>query len=274
VPDHDIQLRIPETLRPWVLDAQTPRAAPAPLPNVRIPDAATSLVFRTDAAGRSDLVVIGPQTRAGYYAGKDVPTCVRLRLRPGRARPLLDVTPRDLVDRTANLADLWGGPATTLVRRLERAGGEPELIVAWLGAALLARVPEQSRLDRSELAVSATMAVAAQRRLDSVAREVAVSERHLRTLFETEVGVSPKHFARIQRLRRVLAATGRQPVNGAGPHAGPGATFSGGGWAGVARDAGFYDQAHLTTDFRAMMGVPPGAFADGRLPPTVACAAR
>jgi AraC-like DNA-binding protein len=253
-------LRIPETLRPWVLDAQAERAAPEPLPNIRVPDASTSVVFRTDATGRSDLMVIGPQTRAGYFTGTDLPTCVRLRLRPGRARPLLDVAPRDLVDRVANLGDVWGEPATALVRRLEQAQGDPDLVVAWLGQALLTRVPEQSRLDRSELAVSATAAVAAQRQLTAVARKVAVSERHLRTVFETEVGLSPKHYARIHRLRRVLAATER--------------ASAGGGWARVATDAGFYDQAHLTADFRAMMGVPPGAFAQGRLPAATGCTAR
>jgi AraC-like DNA-binding protein len=247
-------LPIPLSLRDWVVDARTPWAAQPPQPNIRVPDAATSLVFRTTAAGHSQLVVIGPQTRASYFTGKDLPTCVRLRLRPGRARPLLGIAPRDLVDRSAPLADFWGEPALALAERLAGAHGDPHHILAWLGAALVDRIPDQPRMDRSDLAVSATGAVLGGPRLDAAARDVAVSERHLRAVFEAEVGVSPKYYARIDRLRRVLAAA-RAP-----------GLAEGGGWARLARDAGFYDQAHLTTDFRTMMGVPPAAFLRGHLP--------
>ncbi|MEV4086355.1 hypothetical protein AB0J43_39450, partial [Nonomuraea fuscirosea] len=56
-------------------------------PLVHLPDAGTNLIFRTTPAGRGDLLVIGPRTRASYHVGKDLPFCLRLRLRPGAARP-------------------------------------------------------------------------------------------------------------------------------------------------------------------------------------------
>jgi AraC-like DNA-binding protein len=84
---------------------------------------------------------------------------------------------------------------------------------------------------------------------------VGVSERHLRNLFAREVGLSPKHFARISRLRKVLALAGRRQ------------------WAAVAEDAGFFDQAHMISDFRALMGVSPAAYLAGKLPAVTPCTA-
>ena len=84
-------------------------------------------------------------------------------------------------------------------------------------------------------------------------RRLHVSERRLRALFADGVGLSPKHFARIDRVRTVLAAA------------------SGVRWADVAAAAGYYDQSHMTSEFRHLMGVPPTAFAAGRRPAARRC---
>ncbi|MFB9839272.1 hypothetical protein ACFFNX_44730, partial [Actinoallomurus acaciae] len=107
---------------------------------VHVPDTATAVVFRTTADGRGDLVVVGPRTRAAYFAGKDLPLCLRVRLRPGTARPLLGVPISALVDRTTLLAELWGDAAVRLERRLTRLDGDRRLILEQLETALRARM--------------------------------------------------------------------------------------------------------------------------------------
>ena len=76
----------------------------------------------------------------------------------------------------------------------------------------------------------------------AVAAELGVSERHLRRVFRETVGVSPKAFARIARFHRALGAA-REDARA--------------GWAGIAAAAGYYDQAHLIAEFRAIAGVTP-----------------
>ena len=221
---------------------------------VQEPEVATVLAFRTTAERRSDLVVVGPRTRGSYNPGKPLPVCIRVRLRPGRARELFGVPVRELADRAVPLTDLWGRAARDLTSRLVDAGADTGLAVARLTAAL------RSVSSVDGLLVDGLLVASAMRqmelpgaRLSEVADRLGVSERHLRNLFAREVGLSPKHFARIKRVRTVLALAGSRP------------------WAEVASRAGFFDQAHMIGDFRSMMGVSPGAFLAGRLPAVTPC---
>ncbi|MGI5227753.1 helix-turn-helix domain-containing protein [Actinoallomurus sp. CA-142502] len=221
---------------------------------VHVPDTATALVFRTRADGRGDLVVVGPRTRAAYFAGKDLPVCLRVRLRPGTARPLLGVPISALVDRVTPLADLWGDAAVRLERRLTRLDGDRPLILHQLEAALAARTRGPDARDGLVGAAAAALAARRPERLSDLARRMGVSERHLRDLLAEGAGLTPKAFARIARLRDALAHGGRSP-----------------GLAQLAAATGYYDQSHMTAEFRSMMGVPPGAFFAGRLPTLQRC---
>jgi hypothetical protein len=174
-----------------------------------LPDTATTLVFRTTAAGRSDLLVVGPRTRASYFAGKDLRVCINVLLRPGTARPVLGVPISQLVDRVTPLPDLWGAPGARIERRLAGLGGDGKLIVKHLEAALRARIEIQppAGLLHARLVNTAAKALSAPRsaHLPDLARRLAVSERHLRHLLTEGTGLPPKSFARITRLRHALS---------------------------------------------------------------------
>jgi AraC-like DNA-binding protein len=59
------------------------------------------------------------------------------------------------------------------------------------------------------------------------------------------VGLTPKRFARVRRLQRLLGEIhGNSVVD----------------WAEVAARHGYYDQPHLINDFRALTGVTPGEY--------------
>ncbi|MEW9533854.1 helix-turn-helix domain-containing protein [Microbispora sp. NPDC049125] len=226
---------------------------------VHVPDTATALVFRTTAAGHSDLLVVGPRTRASYHAGKDLPVCLKIRLTPGTARPLLGLPISELVDRVTPLADLWGDSAVRLERRLADLDGDCDLILKHLGTALQARIGMLPRDDLAcgRLVRTAATALSARRpaRLPDLARRLAVSERHLRHLLTEGTGLPPKSFARTARLRHALTCGRARSAR----------------LAQLAAMAGYYDQSHMTAEFRSMMGVSPGAFFAGRLPALQPC---
>ncbi len=222
---------VDQRLRPWVsaiahqrLDAVT---------HVHAPDTATTLVLCSASEGA---FVIGPRDRARYHAGPPARRTV-VRLAPGRAQAVLGVPADELAGRVVPLGELWSG-ADAL---------EP----AALTSALLRRV---ASIDpgRSDLVHAAT-GLLRTRGVAETAVALNVSERQLRAVFTRAVGLSPKRFARVDRVRRVVAR-GRR-----------------GGWARVAVELGYFDQAHLSAEFRAVMGVSPGAFARGDLPAATYC---
>lgn len=84
-------------------------------------------------------------------------------------------------------------------------------------------------------------------RVDELATTAGVSARQLERQFATHVGLSPKRFLRVLRFQQVLAVL-RDPSS------------SSAGWADVAAQHGFYDQAHFINDFKAFTGETPGAW--------------
>lgn len=204
------------------------------------PDHAVTLALRLDEGFRRDLVVMGPRTRAVYHAAEPGRSWLKLRLKPEAAQGLLGGAAAELVDQAVPLAAVTGD---RVARRLVAEG--PLTLLAGLSA----RVDT----DQTMLVRRATGLLATGMKVAETARRLHISERQLRTVFATILGISPKQFATISRVRTVIDRAERRPL------------------AQVAVEAGYYDQAHLTTEFKALMGVPPAAFAQGKMPAATAC---
>lgn len=225
-------LVVPPALLRWVAGIDV--AAAAGSPAVAVPDHAITLLLRSD---KRELIVMGPRTRAGYHVSAPGHSCVRVRMRPGRAQALLGRPLRDLADRTLPLRELPG-------LDVDHFAADP---IAALEEALAGRPEPPDRLEEAaRLLAGATVATTAAR--------LHISERRLYTLFTDGTGLSPKNFARIDRVRTVLAADA-------------------GRWSDIAATAGYYDQSHMTAEFRHFMGVPPAAFTAGRRPAATPCTA-
>lgn len=223
---------MPPVLLPWVAGIDVATAGPSPA--VDVPDHATTLLLRSD---RRELIVMGPRTRAAYHDAAPGHSCVRVRMRPGRAQALLGRPLNGLADGVLPLRDLPG-------LDVDELAADP---VAALEKALAGRPSPSERLDEAvRLLVGSSVTETAAR--------LHIGERRLHALFTDATGLSPKRFARIDRLRTVLAADA-------------------GRWADIAATAGYYDQSHMTAEFRRFMGVPPAAFTAGRRPAATLCAA-
>jgi AraC-like DNA-binding protein len=117
---------------------------------------------------------------------------------------------------------------------------------AALDAALVPRAPEPSDayLDLLGL-VGAMISDRALVRVDQVAALGGLSVRSLQRLFAGYVGVSPKAVLARYRLQDAAAAIDAGEVDDL---------------AGLAVSLGWFDQAHFSRDFRAVVGVPPSAY--------------
>jgi AraC-like DNA-binding protein len=237
---------VPPPLRPWFSTITAGRLAGPARTVQEPPDHAVALTLRTVPGAGGEWLATGPRTVALYSHGVPGPSCLTLRIRPGRAAALLGgrlvTAPAGLTDRAVPLSELSPRLADELASGLV---GEP---VGALLDRLAAALPQTSTSD-DPVAVAAELLGEG---VAEAARRLHLSERHLRTLFVRRVGIAPKRFARIERVRTVLA---RAPEK----------------WRDAAADAGYADQSHLTAEFRRLMGVTPTAWAADRLPPPRAC---
>lgn len=211
------------------------------VPLVALPRAEVQVVVRFGPSAERglDVHVMGPKRTAHRKLIRRGQSSVTARLDVGAAVNVLGVPGALVADRITALADLWGEARTErLLDRLSGTRSQREAAEV-LGAALAER--------RAEPDPNAGLARAAAARLpaapvSTVAAELGVSERHLRRVFRRTTGLGPKTFVRLFRFHHALelARDGAQT-----------------GWAGVAAAAGYYDQAHLIAEFRALAGTTP-----------------
>jgi methylphosphotriester-DNA--protein-cysteine methyltransferase len=179
-------------------------------------------------------VVAGPDTGPG---APGVGVISGLRLRTGHAGAVLGVPAHELRDRRVSLEDVWGRAGVELAARLDEAPSA-EARQALLADAVAARA---AAADPLALGAIALLAERPERRVAELARELAVSERHLRRRLHAAVGYGPKTLARIVRFQRLLALA----------QAGTGRL------ADLALDAGYFDQPHMTGEVSRLAGAPP-----------------
>jgi AraC-like DNA-binding protein len=84
------------------------------------------------------------------------------------------------------------------------------------------------------------VASSGQSSVDALATETGWSRRHLERRFRDELGLGVKEAARVLRFERTVAVLDQRPANG---------------YAGLAAECGFYDQAHMANEWRRLAGV-------------------
>jgi AraC-like DNA-binding protein len=172
---------------------------------------------------------------------------VAAMFRPAGFRGLLDRPLHTITDRWVPAADVLGPDATALGRALPDL--ETGQAVAALADLLARRAAERSLPPAAAEVTALAERVAADRsltRVEQLAEVAGTSVRRLQRAFADHLGASPKWVIRRYRLLEA-AERARQDDR---PD-----------WAGVARQLGYSDQAHLVREFTRLVGVPPARYA-------------
>lgn len=178
--------------------------------------------------------------RMGFVGKVDL---LGIRFAVGQARPFLGLPLSELCDTVALLEALRKPDLLALHGRLSESSRLSErvgLLEAWL----------MNRLTTgktSSALIPISLAHLRQQTLPipQLAQELGVSQRQLERLYAAQVGMSPKHYARLVRVDGArVALKGAQSA------------------AGVAVDYGFYDQSHFIREFSAVVGMTPAAYAN------------
>ena len=170
-----------------------------------------------------------------------------VRFRAGCFRPFWQAPISQLTDRVVPAARLFGDRAEktrqAIMRGAASDGEMTALAEALLGSVLPSRDPVAEQVADMVACITADPAL---RRVDQLAAASGLTARNLQRLFADYVGVSPKWVMRRARLHEAAerADSGEQVD-----------------WAELAASLGYADQAHLTRDFTATIGIPPTRYA-------------
>ncbi len=199
-----------------------------------------------------------PCEYAALVAGlHDAPAVVRQRadaygihvfLTPLGARSTLGVPSAELTSRVVDLGDLWGREASLLVDRLASTRSWSERF----------QILDQAFISRLQPARAVPEIIGAWRelarthgglRIGDLAGAAGWSRRHFVHRFRDSLGVTPKVAARVFRFERACWLIKQRLT-----------------LADVAVASGYYDQAHMNREWRALAGCAPQAWIAAQLP--------
>ena len=252
-----------EALAPFVEYYWIPRwdlRGEAPYAQTILPHPNVNLVFEASGAG-----IFGVDRRLFTRSLSGLGLAFGVRFLAGCFRPFWQAPISQLTDRVVPAARLFGPQAEKTRQAIMRASagsagsagsggsadsGDAEAdarMIEYVEALLTSVRPERDRMAEQVAAlVSCIIADPGLRRVDQLAAASLMTARSLQRLFADYVGVSPKWVMRRARLHEAAQrADSGEPVD----------------WALLASDLGYADQAHLTRDFTATLGVSPTRYA-------------
>ena len=203
-----------------------------------------------DPPGRYDTLAGGLHTTPALITHDGRQSGVQIALSPLGARALFGGMPAaELARRDLPATEVLGPAAAELHERLRQAASWPGRF-ALLDQVLLRRAD----LDRQPAAdVTAAWRILTRSggtiRASELAAETGWSPRYLQRRLRAETGLTPKAAARVTRFDRARRLLQRQAATGEATHL-----------AGLAAQCGYYDQAHLAREFRALAGCAPSAW--------------
>lgn len=255
-----------EALRPYIAwyAGYRQRGVPPAL-HRGLPSPSLTLIFTLDeplmivahpdpgqSAGDFGTLLGGLHASPALIAHGGAQSGIQVALKPLGARALLGLPAGELAFMDVPAEAVLGADCARIHDRIRAAGSWPERFCVLDQAFAALR-------DRHDAAATAEIGWAWRLLLRSggtvpvseLAVQTGWSSRHLASRFRAEIGLGPKAAARVIRFdrarRRLLGSAGTGPhLRGAGL-----------GLADLAAACGYFDQAHLAREFRALAGCPP-----------------
>jgi AraC-like DNA-binding protein len=165
-----------------------------------------------------------------------------VRLKPEGAAYLIGERMQEFVNEKIDLGNLFNAGEVSLLEEMLMEASDSATRFARIESVLLRNL-RQRQPDPVVCRAAQCLRRNPSLRVGRLAAKLDVCERHLSRGFRTMFGASPKQFARVARVEKILAMR-----------------RGGSAWADIAYACGFADQAHMINDFDAIVGEPPEQF--------------
>lgn len=191
----------------------------------------------------SGAIVSGAYGRSFVIDPAQQASIIGVHFKSGGAFPFLGVSAAELASAHADLESLWGRRGVVELRERLCGAQDPAERFNLLEGALMRHVFRPLRRhDAVSFALQHLRQAHGRTCLRRLAKQAGLSQRRFIEVFDAEVGMRPKLFARVLRFQRAV----RLAWNEDSPD-----------WARLALACGYCDQSHLIRDFREFSGLCP-----------------
>lgn len=203
---------------------------------------------RAECGSTNGTMICGVHSE-GYIISIDRKISVMgVHFKPGGSTSFLTLPARELYNQRVGLDELWQGRAAELRDRLiEAPTTENRFLILEQFLLRVMQLPDRATALQEHRHPVVDFALQEFRRsptptVRAVINQIGCSDRHFNQLFRDQVGLTPKLFCRVRRLRQVLyRIAGKGQID----------------WADLAFTCGYFDQAHLISDFRSLTDCTP-----------------
>ena len=192
-----------------------------------------------------ETVVVGPQgsRRIQLYISGEV-HIFNILLQPAALNRLVGINMTSLVNEGISARDVIGKGALLLSDAVRSAADFLSRVAAaerWFGM----MQDDSSAPDGIDHTSRLLLASQGRVRIDHLVKLSGLSARHFQRRFTSQVGLSPKLYARTIRFDAALTAHRNEPIKS---------------WTRIAHEAGYFDQAHFIRECHALVGLGPSQF--------------
>ncbi|MFK5856626.1 MAG: helix-turn-helix domain-containing protein [Bacteroidota bacterium] len=221
-----------------------------------LPDGSTSIIFNiggeiriTDSNGNkktyTDNLIIGAQKKYIVLQTIKQTNIIGIKFKQGEAFHFFNIPMAQFTDGIANLSDVLTDENNTLGKGLINASTEDEVarILDYyffinVEAQTSASVVVKSVINKVQASESPVL-------IKDICETENISNKHLISLFNKKVGLSPKLLYRINKFTKVIELLQvKTNVN----------------WPQIAYECNYYDQAHLINEFKNFSGLLPSEY--------------
>ena len=221
-------------LEAWQFDASAPQTREV------LPHPSIQLVF---APKRSRIYGVQLSRFVRRLVGNE--RIFGIKFRPGAFYPFLRKPVSSLADTSIVVTELFPEAADTENEVLACRHDEEMVHVAT--HFLLANLPPRDpNVDRARQIVEEIANDSSITRVEHLIARWDIHERTLQRLFDRYVGASPRWVIKRYRIYEALESVG---------------TAARAGWADLAQNLGYFDQAHFSNDFKKLVGCSPSEYA-------------
>ncbi len=203
-----------------------------------LPKPGATIVIKVNESSREVYpILVGPHLRRFETELNRGESCWIIALKPGATFNWLNVSGAEIRDKVFPLGKI-NNMLSDRIERIFRLGPSFDALNE-----VLIPLKSNGKLDpRLDMAINLLVASNGLKSISEVSMQVGMNNRQLQRKFKEVIGFSPKKFARVLRLNSAIKhfRYGRDS-----------------NWTEIALEESYYDQAHLSREFRDLMAMKP-----------------